>query len=125
MLPEGRINTTEEFMNPVRPGAILVALKAHAPIIPCYIDGAPYGGKPWRPFVMRARARVRYGQPIDLSPYYGREKDSDLVRQLLVQCVKAIAELAGRTDYEPQIAGRRWRPDQLELDAGLEEESLS
>ena len=54
---------------------------------------------------MRARVRVRYGQPIDLSPYYGREKDSELVRQLLVQCVKAIAELAGRPDFEPQIAG--------------------
>jgi 1-acyl-sn-glycerol-3-phosphate acyltransferase len=121
MLPEGRINTMDEFMNPVRPGAILVALKAQAPVIPCYIDGAPFRQKVWSPFLMRTRARVRYGQPIDLSPYYGRDKDSELVRQLLVQCVKAIAELAGRPDFEPQIAGRKWKPDELEMDAAAEE----
>ncbi|NLX55471.1 MAG: 1-acyl-sn-glycerol-3-phosphate acyltransferase [Planctomycetaceae bacterium] len=121
MLPEGRINTTEQFMNPVRPGAILVALKARAPIIPCYIEGAPYRGTAWSPFLMRARARVRYGQPIDLSPYYGREKDSQLVRHLLFQCVKAIAELAGRPDYEPQMAGRKWRPDLLDTDGAADE----
>ncbi|MHB8968861.1 MAG: lysophospholipid acyltransferase family protein, partial [Pirellulaceae bacterium] len=114
MLPEGRINTTEEFMCPVRPGAVLVALKAQSPIVPCYIEGAPYRGTPWSPLLMRARASVRYGQPIDLSPYYGREKDSELIKQLLVQCVSAIAELAGRTDFVPQVAGRNWKPDALE-----------
>jgi 1-acyl-sn-glycerol-3-phosphate acyltransferase len=109
-LPEGRINTTDELMLPVRPGAIVVALKAGAPIVPCYIEGAPYRGTPWSPFLMRARARVRYGQPIDLSPYYGREKDGELVRNLLVQCVKAIADLAGQPDFEPRLAGRQWKP---------------
>ncbi|MHB0957562.1 MAG: lysophospholipid acyltransferase family protein [Pirellulaceae bacterium] len=109
MLPEGRINTTEEFMLAVRPGAVLVALKARAPIVPCYIEGAPYRGTPWSPFLMRARTLVRYGQPIDLSPYYGRERESEVVRQLLVQCVSAIAELAGRTGFEPQLAGRQWK----------------
>jgi 1-acyl-sn-glycerol-3-phosphate acyltransferase len=108
MLPEGRINTSDEFMGPVRPGAILVALKAHAPIIPCYIEGAPYGGTPWSPFLMRARARVRYGQPIDLSPYYGREKEGEVVRELLVRCVGAIAELAGCSGFQPRVAGRQW-----------------
>jgi 1-acyl-sn-glycerol-3-phosphate acyltransferase len=110
MLPEGRINTTDELMLPVRPGAIVVALKTNAPIVPCYIEGAPYRGTPWSPFLMRARARVRYGQPIDLSPYSGREKDGELVRELLVQCVKAIATLAGQPDFEPRLAGRQWKP---------------
>jgi 1-acyl-sn-glycerol-3-phosphate acyltransferase len=117
MLPEGRINTTEQFMCPVRPGAIVIALKAQAPIVPCCIEGAPYRGTPWSPFFMRARASVRYGQPIDLSPYYGREKDSDLVRQLLIQCVTAIAELGGHADFQPEIAGRRWKLDAAEAEA--------
>ena len=60
---------------------------------------------------MRAKVRVRYGQPIDLSAYYGREKEGELVRELLVQCVHAIAELAGRPDFEPQLAGRKWNLD--------------
>ena len=44
MFPEGHINHTDEFMLPGRPGAILVALKARVPILPCYIEGAPYAG---------------------------------------------------------------------------------
>ncbi len=122
MLPEGRINTTDEFMCSVRPGAVLVALKAQSPIVPCYIEGAPFGGTPWSPLLMRARASVRYGQPIDLSPYYGREKDSELVRQLLIQCVSAIAELAGRSDFEPQIAGRLWKWDAPDSDTEVTSE---
>ncbi len=117
MLPEGRINTTDKFMGPVRPGAIVVALKGHAPIVPCYIEDAPYGGTTWSPFLMRARTVVRYGQPIDLSPYYGQEKDHALVRKLLIECVSAIAKLAGRDDFEPELAGRKWKPDDTEPSA--------
>lgn len=116
MLPEGRINTGDELMAPVRPGAVLVALKAQAPIIPCYIEGAPYAGTAWSPFLMRARARVRYGQPIDLSAYYGREKDPEVVRQLLIECVRAIAALAGQPEFEPRLAGRRWCATAQQLD---------
>ena len=117
MLPEGRINTTDEFMRPVRPGAILVALKGRAPIVPCYIEGSPFGGAVWSPLFMRAKVRVRYGQPIDLSPYYGQEKDGALVRKLLLQCVSAIAELAGRDDFVPELAGRKWKPTKPELES--------
>ena len=116
MLPEGRINTTEQFMGSVRPGAILIALKAQAPIVPCYIENAPYKGTVWSPFVMRARTRVRYGTPIDLSPYYGQEKDGELVRKLLIECVSAIAALADRPDFVPQVAGRKWKPEDPEFD---------
>lgn len=114
MLPEGGINTSDQFMRPVRPGAVIVALKGRVPIVPCYIDGAPYGGTVGSPFRMRARVRVRYGQPIDLSPYYGEEKNPELVQELLIRCVGAIAELAGRSDFQPQVAGRQWRTAQLD-----------
>jgi 1-acyl-sn-glycerol-3-phosphate acyltransferase len=117
MLPEGRINTTEKLLRPVRPGAIVIALKAQAPIIPCYIEGAPYRGSVWSPFFTRARVRVRFGQPIDLSPYYGQEKDSELVHKLLRECVSAIAKLAGEPDFEPELAGRKWKTDELAVDS--------
>ncbi len=111
MLPEGRINRSDQFMNAVRPGAVIVALKGRAPIVPCYIEDAPYGGQVWSPFLMRARTRIRFGQPIDLSPYYGQEKNEQLVRRLLVQCVQAIAHLAGQDDFEVAVAGRKWNAD--------------
>lgn len=116
MLPEGRINTTDQFMLPVRPGAIVVALRGHGKVVPCFIDGAPYKGTAWSPFLMRARVRVRFGEPVDLSEYFGREGDSELVRELLRMCVKEIAVLAEQPDFEPTFAGRKWKQDATQDD---------
>ncbi len=110
MFPEGRINMTDDFMLPVRPGAVLVALRARAPLLPCYITGSPYGGTPWSPFFMPARVRLVFGEVIDLSPYYDREHDESLLRELMFRVVREIARLAGREDFQPTLAGRRWKP---------------
>ena len=58
---------------------------------------------------MRGRAKMLVGDPIDMAPYETRERDSQLVRELLVKCVKEIAKLAGHDDFEPEVAGRKWR----------------
>jgi 1-acyl-sn-glycerol-3-phosphate acyltransferase len=121
MFPEGRINTTDEFMRPVRPGAIVVALKCKATIVPCYLDGAPYRGTAWSPFFMLAKVRVHFGEPIDVSEYYGQERDPEVVQRLLTQCVKSIAELAGRPDFEPTLAGRHWKSVDDELETADED----
>jgi 1-acyl-sn-glycerol-3-phosphate acyltransferase len=113
MFPEGRINLTEEFLLPVRPGAALVALRARTPMLPCYIEGAPYDGqKAWSPFFMRARVKVRFGTPIDLSEHYDAGHERELGKELTFRAMKEIARLAGREDYEPQLAGRKWMPDE-------------
>ncbi len=70
MFPEGRINMTDAPMLPVRPGAVLVALRARAVILPCWIEGSPYDRVPWSPFFMAAQVRVRFGHPIDLSDHF-------------------------------------------------------
>jgi 1-acyl-sn-glycerol-3-phosphate acyltransferase len=111
MFPEGHINHTNEFMLPGRPGAILVALKARVPILPCYIEGAPYAGTVISPFLMTARVRVRFGEPLDLSPYYSREQESGILGELCLKAMSAIAKLAGRDDFQPRLAGRKWNRD--------------
>jgi len=116
MFPEGRINVTDKFMLPGRPGAVLVALKARVPIVPCYIEGSPYDGTPWSPFLMGAKVTVRFGDPIDLSAYYDREHASAFVGQILLRVMTAIAGLAGREEFEPTLAGRRWKPTGEEVD---------
>ena len=63
---------------------------------------------------MLAKVRVHFGDPIDVSPYYGQERDPEVVRQLLTRCVKAIAEMAGRPDFEPTLAGRDWKSAESE-----------
>ncbi len=109
MLPEGTINTTDQFMLPVRPGAVLIALKARVPILPCYLEGSPYHKVPWRPVFMRARVRLKVGSPIDLSEYFGREREDGVIQRLTLECVQEIANLAGRDDFQPQLAGRDWK----------------
>jgi 1-acyl-sn-glycerol-3-phosphate acyltransferase len=119
MLPEGKINMTDRLLLPARPGAALVALKARVPMIPCYIQGAPYDRVPWSPLFMTARVRIHFGQPLDLSEFFDREQDLDVVAEVLRRAMKAIAALAGQPDFEPQIAGRDWKPTPLQLETDM------
>jgi 1-acyl-sn-glycerol-3-phosphate acyltransferase len=120
MLPEGRINMTDEFLLPARPGAALVALKAKAPVVPCYIKGAPYRRYPWSPLLMPARVEVKFGRPVDLSDLHDREGETGVVQEAMHRILRALADTAGRQDYEPRLAGRNWKPTQEELDAAMD-----
>jgi 1-acyl-sn-glycerol-3-phosphate acyltransferase len=111
MMPEGRINETDQLLMPGRPGAALVALKARVPVIPCYIHGAPYGGTPMGPFTRRAHVRVTVGDPLDLSEFYDREGEEGVLQELTKRFLVAIAHLAGDDNFVPQLAGRRWKPN--------------
>jgi 1-acyl-sn-glycerol-3-phosphate acyltransferase len=108
MFPEGRINLTDQVLLPGRPGAALVALKARVPIIPVFISGAPYDGTSLGPLFMRAHVRVKIGKPIELSTYYGREKEEGVTKELTKRLLLEMAKLAGHSEFEPQLAGRRW-----------------
>jgi 1-acyl-sn-glycerol-3-phosphate acyltransferase len=121
MLPEGRINMSEQFMLPARPGAALVALKARVPVIPCYIKGSPYWRYSWSPLTMPARVEIRCGEPIDLSEFYDRGTDQPVLEEVTRRMLKAIASLAGQTDFEPQIAGRKWKPTEEEIQQAMDD----
>lgn len=110
MLPEGRLNLTDELLLSGRPGAVLVALKARVPIIPCYVENSPIGRSIWASLVKPAHTRLWVGDPIDLSDFYEREGDREVLDELTIQVMREIAHLAGRDDFEPTIAGRRWKP---------------
>jgi 1-acyl-sn-glycerol-3-phosphate acyltransferase len=114
MMPEGRINESADLLLPGRPGAALVALRARVPVIPCYISGAPYNGKTIGPMFMSARVKVTVGDSIDLSEFYDREREPGVTEELTKRFLKEIARLAGVDDFEPQVAGRHWKPDELE-----------
>ena len=115
MLPEGRINMTEHFMLPMRPGAAIVALKARVPVIPCYIRGAPYRRYSWSPLLMPARVEIRFGEPVDLSDLADRQRESRLAHAAMERIGRAIAALADQHDFQPQIAGKNWKPTEQEL----------
>lgn len=109
MFPEGKINRTDDqLLLPGRPGAALVALRARVPIIPVYIFDAPYDGTSLGPLFMRAKVRVKIGEPIDLSPYFGREKEDGVLQEITQRAMQAMAVLAGHPEFQPQLAGARW-----------------
>jgi 1-acyl-sn-glycerol-3-phosphate acyltransferase len=118
MFPEGRVNTTNRLLLPGRPGAALVALKARVPVIPCYISGSPNDGTTLGFLFMPARTRLIVGQPIDISEYYDHDSDRGVLEQLTLRFMREIARLAGAPNYEPQLAGKRWKP-------GMEEAAVA
>lgn len=119
MFPEGRINMTEQILLPCRPGAVVVALKSKVPLLPVYIKGSPYRKTAWSPFLMRARVEVRLGPLIDVSEYYGRENELEIVQQLMLRVLREIAILAEQPDFEPKLAGRSWKPTAEEIAADV------
>jgi 1-acyl-sn-glycerol-3-phosphate acyltransferase len=112
LFPEGRVNLTDALLLPGRPGAALIALKARVPVIPCYVEDAPYDGTALGSFFMSAHAKVTIGQPIDLTPYFGRENDKTVLQDLTKMFLVEIAKLAGVPDFQPTLAGRNWKPGQ-------------
>lgn len=109
MFPEGRINDSSRLMLPGRPGAAMVALKARVPVFPCYIEGSPNDGTTLGFLGMTARTRLKVGRMIDISEYYGRDGDREVLEELTKRFMVEIARLAGVEDYEPELAGRRWK----------------
>ncbi len=111
LFPEGRINETDRFLLPGRPGVALIALRARVPVIPCYISGSPYDGTLYGFLFTPAHTRLVIGRPIDISEYYDRARDRGVQRELTKRFLVEIAKLAGVEDFQPELAGRRWKPD--------------
>jgi 1-acyl-sn-glycerol-3-phosphate acyltransferase len=111
LFPEARVNMTKDLLLPGRSGAALIALKAQVKVIPCWVSGAPYDGTALGSFFMPAKARVRVGQPLDLSEYFGRAGDKRVLEELTKRFLREIAFLGGVRNYEPRTAGRKWATD--------------
>ena len=110
MFPEGRINTTDETLLPGRPGVAMIALKARVPVVPCYIHGAPYDGTTLGCLLMPASVKLIIGRPIDLTPYYDRDGEREVLEELTRLFMREVAALGGRPDFQPKLAGRFYKP---------------
>jgi 1-acyl-sn-glycerol-3-phosphate acyltransferase len=111
LFPEGRINETKKLLLPGRPGAAMIALHARVPVIPCYLTGSPNDGTVFGFFFMPARVHLKIGQPLDISEFYDRKGNREVLEDLTRVFLQEIAKLAGEPDFKAEIAGRQWRRD--------------
>ena len=114
IFPEGRIRRPGESLK-VREGVGMLALRSGATVVPAHISGVcqPFYARRTRlldwlsvimPFLRRQHARVRYGPPVDLSRWRGREKDREAHREAAEYILSRIEALAA--DDAPQTGQR-------------------
>ena len=120
IFPEGRINMTEEFMLSFRPGAALIAARADVPIVPIYIQGAPFDRFPHSPFVMPARVKIWVGTPVRVSDF-GDPASAETLKRAMRRVLLQIADMAGEEVFRPTMAGRNWKPSREETLRVMEE----
>lgn len=100
IFPEGRINTGDGLL-PANPGVGWLALKSRAPVFPVFLRNAPLGHSMVRAFFDFRPVKVIYGDPVDLSAYYGRGLSEEMVMEVTQTLMRAVAELGGIV-YTPQ-----------------------
>jgi 1-acyl-sn-glycerol-3-phosphate acyltransferase len=92
IFPQGRVQDPAEPPK-VLHGVGMLALRSGATVVPAHISGIAYSDGVIGPFLRRHHAEVRYGPPIDLSPWHGREKDRDAYREVSEHIMQAIMRL--------------------------------
>jgi 1-acyl-sn-glycerol-3-phosphate acyltransferase len=93
IFPEGGIHLDPESVGAAKPGAAMLALLARAPVIPAFIDRPLRTNRLWDGLTRRVRTRVRFGKPIDLRPYYGREHELEALDEVTRLLMAAIGGL--------------------------------
>ena len=94
IFPEGCINRGTDLLE-ADSGIAWLALRAKVPVYPVFIHNAPQGRNMLEPFFTLCRVRVVYGDPIDLSEYYGKRKSQVVLREVTELMMTRLAELGG------------------------------
>lgn len=79
IFPQGT-RSKDNTPTPMLTGAAMIALRGNVPVIPCYIDG---------PYKVFRHIDIRFGKPLDLSPY-GRRCDADTLQAITNQIESAV-----------------------------------
>ncbi len=92
IFPQGRIQRPDEPPQ-IQDGIGLLALRSGAVVVPAYISGTRYSDSVVVPFLRRQRARVRFGRPVDLSRWAGRDKEREAYREVAEEIARCIFAL--------------------------------
>ena len=105
IFPEGKINPSSgrEFHD-AKPGAAFIPLRAGVPVIPAYIRGTPPSNEIVDALITPSRARVVFGDPIDLSDLVGggdREAERAHIAEATERIMGAIRALRDQALADP------------------------
>lgn len=87
-----------------RTGVAVMALRAHAPVIPCAMVGTFELQPPGRKLPRIGRVTIRFGEPLDFSRYEGMEGERFAVRAVTDEIMYAVLEMSGQ-EYVDRYAG--------------------
>lgn len=109
--PEGTIPRETQVLVG-RPGAGLLALEAAAagvPVVPMASWGLDHRGKGRLPRLLRRRAAVAFGRPVDLSPWEGR-RDRAAQLEASAAMLEAVRGLVPEAEADARCTRARRRP---------------
>jgi len=94
--PEGTRSRTGEIQKAQGYGVAYFALKAKVPIIPIAMFGTFDLLAPHQHFPRIKKCRTKIGKSIDVSEYYGKENDKEVLEKIVRKVMIEIASLAGQ-----------------------------
>ena len=90
---EGGIVRPGEVHHP-KDGVAMLALRTGAPVIPAYISGVTYHKNVVWGLLIRHRARVRFGPPVDLTEFQLEDRNREVIRGATAKIYAAVKALA-------------------------------
>jgi len=100
IFPEGTWPDPGQGPLRARPGIGVLALRSGATVIPCYISGTVYAFSPFKSYFLRHLVRVRYGRPVDLTAFAGRQRDPQAAQEAADLIMASIRRLAQDVPHE-------------------------
>jgi 1-acyl-sn-glycerol-3-phosphate acyltransferase len=104
IFPEGGIPLPGETREP-KHGAAALALISGATVVPAHVSGTRYSEHVYKAFMWRHNARVKFGEPIDLSEYRKGNRSREVldeVANLIMDRIHALAPDANGKDASEQ-----------------------
>jgi 1-acyl-sn-glycerol-3-phosphate acyltransferase len=96
IFPEGTWPDPGQEPLRARPGVGVLALRSGAAVIPCHISGTTYAFSPFKSYFLRHRVQVRYGRPVDLTAFAGRERDPQAAQEAADLIMATIRKLGAQ-----------------------------
>ena len=102
IFPQGTYVGPDEEQPEAKYGVGILALRTGATVIPCHISGTTFRYNPFAAYFIRHKVRIKYGRPIDLTGFRGKERERDAAQRVSELIMSRINELAPRAQEAAQ-----------------------